>query len=43
MSNWRMARDIRAYVAEIHSLVKDADSKVTEGAGADQELKWALA
>jgi hypothetical protein len=23
--------------------VKDADLKITEGAGADQELKWALA
>lgn len=38
-----MARDVRAYVAEIHALVKDADVQITEGAGADEELKWALA
>lgn len=42
MASWRMARDIRAYVAEIHALVKEADLKITEGAGPDQELKWAL-
>ena len=43
LASWRMARDVRAYVAKIHALVKDADLKITEGAGAAQELKWALA
>lgn len=42
IASWRMARDIRAYVAEIHALVKDADLKITEGGSADQELTWAL-
>ena len=31
------------HVAEIHALVREADLKITEDAGADQELKWALA
>jgi hypothetical protein len=43
ISNWRMARDLRAYVAEIHALVKDADLEITEGGTADQDLKWSLA
>ncbi len=43
ISKWRMARDVRAHVAEIHALVKDADLTITEGSGADQDLKWALA
>jgi hypothetical protein len=42
IGSWRMARDIRAYVADIHALVKDADLKITEGGGPDEELKWAL-
>ena len=43
IASWRMARDVRTYVSEIHALVKDADLRITEGADADQELKWALA
>jgi hypothetical protein len=43
MASWRMARDVRAYVAEIHALVEAAELKITEGGDADQDLKWALA
>jgi hypothetical protein len=42
IASWRTARDIRAYVAEIQALVKDADLSITEGGSADQDLKWAL-
>jgi hypothetical protein len=43
MSAWRLAREIRAYVAEVQAIVKDAEMKITEGGSADAELKWALA
>jgi hypothetical protein len=43
LSDWRMARDVRAYVAEINGLVEGAELKITEGGNADQDLKWALA
>jgi hypothetical protein len=43
ISNWRMARDVRAYVAEIQDLVKDADLRIAEGGQPDVELKGALA
>ncbi|HEX3854260.1 MAG TPA: hypothetical protein VHW01_25025, partial [Polyangiaceae bacterium] len=43
ISNWRLARDVREYVAEIYSLVKDANLELTEDGGAERELKWALA
>jgi hypothetical protein len=42
ISKWRTARDVRAYVAEIHALVKEADVTINEGGRGDQELKWAL-
>jgi len=43
ISNWRMARDVRSYVAEIHGVVEAAELRITEGGYADQDLKWALA
>jgi hypothetical protein len=42
IASWRTARDIRAYVAEIHGLVADAKLRISEGTSADQDLKWAL-
>ena len=43
ISNWRMARDLRAYVAEINGLVEGAELMITEGGDAAQDLKWATA
>jgi hypothetical protein len=43
ISNWRLARDVRQYVGEICSLVKDANLELIEGGGSERELKWALA
>ena len=42
VGNWRFARDIRAYVAEVHALVTDAEMTITDGSDTDDELKWAL-
>ena len=42
MTSWRMTRDIRAYVSEIHELVRTAGLQIVEDGGADNELKWAL-
>ena len=43
IADWRLARDIRAYVAEAEALVKSANLEVTRGGNAEAELKWALA
>jgi hypothetical protein len=43
ISKWRMARDVRAYVAEVRALVKDGGLEITGGGSADEELRWALA
>lgn len=43
IASWRTARDVRSYVAEIRALVSEAGMEITEGSGADNELRWALA
>jgi hypothetical protein len=43
LGHWRMARDIRAYVAEVRALVRAADLEITKGGNAEDELAWALA
>jgi hypothetical protein len=43
IGQWRLARDIRAYVADIQALVEGAGFEITKGSNAEEELKWALA
>jgi hypothetical protein len=43
ITNWRTARDVRAYVAEVRALVEEAGMKFSEGGRGDEELTWALA
>ena len=43
ISSWRLARDVRVYVDEVHALLKAADMRLTRGGQAEKELNWALA
>jgi hypothetical protein len=43
ISEWRMARDVRAYVAEVRALIAGSGLEITKGGGADEDLKWVLA
>ena len=43
ITNWRLARDVRAYVAGVQALVHDAGLEVTKGGNAESELNWAVA
>jgi hypothetical protein len=43
MEGWRLARDIRAFVAEAMKMVADADCKITKGGPLEESLDWALA
>ena len=43
IGQWRLARDIRAYVADVQALVDGAGLEITKGGNAEEELKWALA
>jgi hypothetical protein len=43
ISNWRMARDVRAYVAEVRAVVKDAGLNLVPDGDGEKELTWALA
>lgn len=41
ITSWRLAKDIRSYVAEVRALVRESDLEITEGSGADKDLAWA--
>ena len=43
IGQWRLARDIRAYVAEVHALVEAAGLQIPQGGDVEEELNWALA
>jgi hypothetical protein len=43
ITKWRLARDVRAYVTAVESLVREAGLEITGGGNADEELTWALA
>jgi hypothetical protein len=43
IKDWRMARDIRAYVDEVKALAKEAELSVVQGGPVDAELQWAVA
>jgi hypothetical protein len=41
IAHWRMARDIREYIAESRAIVEDARLDITADSEFDQHLKWA--
>jgi len=43
IKDWRMARDIRAYVDEVKALAKEKGLSVVEGGAVDEELREAVA
>lgn len=43
VGKWRLARDIRSYVAEVHALVDASGLRLTRGGPGDETLRWALA
>lgn len=42
LAAWRLARDIRAYVAELHDVLAKGDCTITPDGPFDRKLKWAL-
>ncbi|HVY31029.1 MAG TPA: hypothetical protein VHB79_30950 [Polyangiaceae bacterium] len=42
INNWRLARDVRAYVDEIKTLVRTAELQLKEDSEGAKDLQWAL-
>lgn len=42
INNWRLARDVRAYVDEIKTLIKTAELQLKEDSEGAKDLQWAL-
>ncbi len=42
LDEWRLARDIREYVAEAQAIVADGHCSITPGTSLDDTLRWAL-
>jgi hypothetical protein len=40
---WRLARDVREYVADVRGIIAAANSAITEGSQLEESLKWAEA
>ena len=43
IADWRLARDVRAYVSEVQQIIADAGMQLTKGGSPEDELNWALA